>query len=107
MISAANRTGIDAEIHHWKFGVIEFRTRGAGLFFPSEKLLARIMALPFADAKAANEEAWKQKKAADRDADRHSNVSIHGCGTYDRAMHAYYVADQVCKATWRRMQVRL
>jgi hypothetical protein len=99
-----SRDAIDTEIHSWKFGVIEFRTQGAGLFFASDKLKARIMALPLADAVAASRDAWTQKRRADREADRHSNVTLHGCGPYDRAAHAAHVADEIRKITWQRMR---
>lgn len=101
---SAVRDSVDAEVHNWRFGSIEFRTRGAGLFFASDKLKARIMALPLSDAVAANSEAWKQKRASEREMARYSNVTRHGCGHYDRAGHAYYVADEIRKITWQRMR---
>jgi hypothetical protein len=98
------RDSIDAEVHSWTFGPVQFRTRGAGLFFASDKLKARIMALPLADAIAANRDAWTQKRRADREAERYCNVTLHGCGPYDRAAHAAHVADQIRKITWQRMR---
>jgi hypothetical protein len=103
-VSGAVRDSLDCEIHNWSFGPVTFRTQGAGLFFAGDKLKARIMALSYVDAKAANAAAWAQKKRADREADRYSNVTLHGCGPYDRAAHAAHVADQIRKITWHRLR---
>jgi hypothetical protein len=105
-VSGAVRDSLDCEIHNWSFGPVTFRTQGAGLFFASDKLKARIMALSYADAKVANSAAWTQRRSAERDMGRYNNITVHGWGIYDRASHAYHVAEEVRKITWQRMQAR-
>lgn len=88
----------------YKFGAIEFKTRGAGVFFCSELLLERIRKLPPDDLRAANREAWKLRRKADRLTERYSNVSVHGSSLHDDAMHMHSVAKAICDVTWKALQ---
>lgn len=94
------------EINSYKFGVIEFRTEGLGVFFASEKLIARIEALSPDELRAANQAAWKVRRKADRLTERYCNVSIHGHGPYDAAAHDECVARAICNATWKALKRR-
>jgi len=93
----------DKDIQAYKFGELEFRVRGLGLFFPSEKLKARIAALSPDQLREANKAAWKLRRTAERLTERYSNVTLNGCGPYDRAFHDFDVARAVCNATWSCM----
>lgn len=94
----------DNDIQAYKFGALEFRVKGLGVFFPSEKLKARITALSPEQLLEANKAAWKLRRTAERLQDRYSNVTLHGCGPHDRASADAGVAAQICKATWAALQ---
>ena len=95
---------LDREIHSHKFGVIEFRTQGAGVFFASDKLKARIGELSREQLREANQAAWKLRRKAEREANRYSNVSVYGHDASDRASHAFHVAKNICDVTWAALQ---
>lgn len=80
----------------FKFGAIEFKTHGYGVFFASEKLKARIQALTPDELRAANKAAWKQRRAAERGMERSSCMSL-----WDGQAHDYSVAKDICNLTWR------
>jgi hypothetical protein len=94
----------DDKITAYTFGPIEFRTRGLGLFYATEKLQERIKALSTSDLQAANKAAWKQRRAAERQMDRYNNVTVHGCYPYDLHGHDYFVAKEICSLTWKALQ---
>lgn len=94
---------LDREIHAHKFGVIEFRTQGAGLFFASEKLQERIRALPSDQLQEANRAAWKARRKAEREVNRYATASA-SMDSYDRASHSYHVAKNICDVTWSAMR---
>jgi len=80
----------------FKFGAIEFKTHGYGVFFASEKLKARIQALSPDELRAANKAAWKERRAAERGMERASCMSL-----WDGQAHDYSVAKDICTLTWR------
>lgn len=94
---------VDREVHVHKFGVIEFRTRGAGVFSPSEKLRLHIQSLSRDELRDANNAAWKARRKAERDCARYS-AAKYGFDAYDRAGHSASVAKSICDATWRAMR---
>lgn len=93
---------LDREVHAHKFGAIEFRTQGAGLFFPSEKLKARISELSRDQLEDANRAAWKVRRTAERALNRYRN-DPH-MDNWDRTSHTYHVAEQICKTTWAALK---
>lgn len=93
---------LDREIHAHKFGAIEFRTRGAGLFFASNKLQERIRALPPDQLREANCAAWKARRKAEREVNRYAAASA-SLDSYDRASHSFHVAKNICDVTWRAL----
>lgn len=93
-----------AEVHTHSFGPLEFKTRGLGVFFPSEKLVARIRTLSPDELREANKAAWKVRRTNERIASRYSNVTLYGWGPSEGPSHCAQVAAQICKATWRALQ---
>lgn len=95
---------LDNEIHSHKFGVIEFRTKGAGVFVPSDKLTAQIQTLTLDEVKKINSDAWVLKRKYERLCSKYNNVSLFGSDIYDRASHMESVADKICKLTYKRIR---
>lgn len=87
------------------FGPLAFDVRNwRGVFFMTDKLKERIAAMPLADAKAANREAWKQKRVNTSICNRHHNWSINGnISIYEDASSGEQIASLVCKETYKRM----
>jgi len=92
------------EITAYKFGVLEIKLRGLGVYLGGEKLNAKVEALSADEIRAANTEAWKVRRRAERAMERYSNVTLHGNDLHDRATLDYMVAKAVCAATWARMR---
>lgn len=91
-------------ITEYRFGAVVIRVQGLGVYCGHRRLDTVCAGLTAEQLKAANGEAWKQKRHASRMCDRYSNVTIHGCGPHDRASQHFDVADAVCRATWKRLQ---
>jgi len=94
---------MNTEVSRFTFGELSVAVKGLGVYFGGEHLSAKCDALSPEALKQANKEAWRQRRAADRAANRVCNVSIHGNGPYDRASLHANVAEVVCKETWKRM----
>lgn len=92
-----------APVSRFVFGELTVAVQGLGVYFGGPHLQAKCNALSPEALKAANKEAWRQRRAADRAAARVCNISIHGNGSYDRASLHANVAEVVCKETWKRM----
>ena len=84
------------------FGPLRVRVQGLGVYTGGEHLRTACDRLTQDELRAANREAWKQKRAAARQASRVANVTVHGCTPHDRACQQYDVAEIVCKETWKR-----
>jgi hypothetical protein len=93
------------EITAYRVGALELKLRGLGVYVGGEKLNAKVQALSPDEVRAANNEAWKARRRAEREMERYSNVTVHGNGLHDRATLDYMVAKAVCAATWQRMRV--
>lgn len=93
----------DTEVRRFKFGALNVAVKGLGVYFGGEHLNRAVAALTAEQAQEANREAWKQRRAATRTANRFSNVTIHGWRPYEEASLHAAVAEAVCKATWKRM----
>ena len=91
-------------ITDYTFGPLRVRVQGLGVYTGGEHLRAACDRLTLDELRTANREAWKQKRAATRQASRVANVTIHGCTPHDRAGQHLDVAEAVCRETWRRMQ---
>ena len=91
-------------ITSYKFGALELRVAGLGVYFGGPVLNAKVEALSPDEIRAANSAAWKQKRAAERRCERYANASIHTGSDYDVAHLHCMVAEAVCKATWARMR---
>lgn len=83
------------------YGPLVFATRGLGVFCMSDKLRARIDAMPADELKQANREAWRQLRPLVRAANRECNVSRYGWN--DKRDHVIDVHESVCKATYRAL----
>ena len=94
----------DNTISNYKFGALTVRVRGLGVYTGGEFLRANCAALSQDQLREANREAWRQKKAASRAADRVANATIHGCTPHDRACQHFDVADAVCRETWKLLK---
>lgn len=90
-------------INEYVFGPLKVRVQGLGVYTGGEHLRSACDALDASALRAANREAWKQKRAAARQAERVSNATVHGCTPHDRACQHFDVADVVCRETWRRI----
>lgn len=90
---------LDRRINEYTFGAIQFKTRGAGLFFPSDALHARMRALSADERKAANHAAAKLLRTARRLTKRYADSTRYGSDAYDAAAHDVFVAQQIEKAT--------
>lgn len=84
------------------FGPLAFTTNGLGVFCMSDKLRARIDAMPTDELRQANREAWRQLRPLVRAANRECNVTQYGWN--DKRDFAIEVCEAVCKATWRAMR---
>lgn len=84
------------------FGPLTFNTKGLGVFCMSDKLRARIDAMPVDELHQANREAWRQLRPLVRAANRECNVSRYGWN--DKRDFAIEVCEAVCKATWRALR---
>lgn len=95
---------ISTDKNVYKFLTLELTFIGLGVPFLSDKAKELIAAMPQETAKAVNKEAWKQRKQANRIANRHSNWSMSGnISTYEHAAQHSMVAELVCKETYKRM----
>jgi hypothetical protein len=90
-------------ITQFTFGDLQLSIRGLGVYFGGELLAAKCAALDLQQLRKANQDAWKQRKAATRAANRVCNVSVHGNGPYDRASLHENVAREVCRETWKQI----
>lgn len=88
-----------SEVTAFKFGALEFRVAGLGVFIPGETFAAKVSALTPDELRAANREAWKQKRAWARRSERTQFMS-----DLDRTAFHEIVAETVCKATWKALQ---
>lgn len=94
----------NAPLHTYTFGVLSLTFKGLGFPSLSDKSKARINALTYDEAKAANQSAWKQGREAARIINRHHNFSVAGnMGLYDNASQRYHVAEEVKRLTWAHM----
>lgn len=87
------------EVTTFKFGALEFRVEGLGVYFAGPVLLKKIAALSPDELRTANREAWKQKRAWARRSEQAQFMS-----DWDRTVMHEQVAEQVCKATWKALQ---
>jgi hypothetical protein len=88
----------------YKFLSLELTFLGLGVPFLSDKAKEIIANMSVEQAKAVNHEAWKQRKQANRIANRHCNWSQSGnISTYEHAAQHSMVAELVCKETYKRM----
>lgn len=95
-------SGVDVlAVNSFVYGPLTFTTKGLGVFCMSDKLRARIDAMPAEELKQANREAWRQLRPLVRAANRESNVSRHGWN--DKRDHAIEVHESVCKSTYRAL----
>jgi hypothetical protein len=90
-------------INRYTFGPLVVAVQGLGVYFGGEHLTRNCDALTLDELRVANREAWKQKRAAGRAAERVSNASVHGCTPHDRACQHFDVADRVIRETWKRI----
>jgi hypothetical protein len=93
-----------SQVHDYTFGELKVRVQGLGVYFGGKYLTEACDKLTPQQLKAANQEAWRQKHAAERAMNRFANVSVYGNLAYDTASARYDVASVVCKETWQRMQ---
>lgn len=98
----AMRPRDDNQTRNYKFGPLEFSVRGLGVFVGGDKLRERISALSLAELRQANREAWRQRNASVRAANRQQNVTVHGWD--DARDHHIEVCAVVCKETWKMMR---
>jgi hypothetical protein len=82
------------------FGPVTIKMKGLGVFIPGSKFAERFAAFDADTLRAINREAWKQRKAAERTANRYNNVTLHGWSTYENASLHEDVAKAVCSASW-------
>jgi hypothetical protein len=94
---------MSAHTTDFRFGDLTVRVQGLGVYFGGPHLEAKCDALSLDALRQANREAWKQRKASDRAANRVCNVSVYGHGPYEKASLHSNVAEVVCKATWKRI----
>lgn len=97
-VNHSPRAGTD--VSRYVFGPITINVRGLGVFIPGSKFRERFTAFDADQLRAINREAWKQRKAAERTANRHNNVTVHGWSTYEHASLHEAVAKAVCSASW-------
>lgn len=90
-------------ITDYAFGPLKVRVQGLGVYLGGEYLQAACDRLSLQELRTANSDAWKQKRAAARQANRFANATVHGCTPHDRACQHYEVAERVCKETWKRI----
>ncbi len=98
----SSRAGTD--VSQFSFGRLTIKVKGLGVFLPGEKFRARFAEFGSDELLAINREAWKQRKAAEREANRHSNVTLHGWSTYERASLHENIAKAVCSASWAALK---
>ena len=92
------------EISKFQFGDLQFSVRGKGVFVGGKFVDEKCQSLDLCALKAANKEAWRQRKASEGVMNRCHNISLYGSSPYDNASFTYYVAEAACKSTWKRMQ---
>lgn len=88
-------------ITRYQFGPLSVAVQGLGVYLGGEHLRAACDKLTVADLRVANREAWKQRRAATRAANRENNVTVYGWN--DRRDQLIDVADVVCRETWKRI----
>jgi hypothetical protein len=88
----------------WTFGPLAISANSPGLIYLSDATKERIRAMPLDDVRAANRAAWKLRRTAERLMERYSNVTVHGCASHDSASRDYFLAKEVCSATWAVMR---
>lgn len=88
-----------SEVTAFAFGALKFRVAGLGVFIPGDTFAAKVAALTPDELRAANCEAWKQKRAWVRSSERTQFMS-----DWDRTVFHEMVAEAVCKATWKALQ---
>lgn len=96
---------MNTELTRYQFADLQVCVRGLGVYFGGQHLTDACDKLTQDQLKAANKEAWKQRKAATRLGNAYSNISCHGSMIYERATAHEYVCEVVCKETWKRMGV--
>jgi len=101
-VNHSPRAGSD--VSQYAFGRLTIKVKGLGVFMPGPKFRARFAEFSGDELLAINREAWKQRKAAEREANRHSNVTIHGWSTYERASLHENIAKAVCSASWAALK---
>lgn len=88
----------------YQFVTLDLTFVGLGVPFLSDKAKEIIENMPIEHAKAVNKEAWKQRKQANRIANRHCNWSQSGnISIYEQSAQHSMVAELVCKETWKRI----
>lgn len=95
--------GKHTPITDYAFGPLKVRVQGLGVYVGGEHLRAACDRLTRDELRTANSEAWKQKRTANRQANRVANVTVHGCTPHDRACQHFDVAEVVCRETWKRI----
>lgn len=93
----------DDVITTYEFGALTVRVKGLGVYLGGQSLMKACDGLSIAELRAANREAWKQKRIACRQMNRFANVTVHGCRPHDRASQLHDVAEAVCRETWKRI----
>lgn len=91
-------------INRYVFGPLTVAVKGLGVYLGGPHLTAACDALSRDELKLANAEAWRQKRAAARQANRVANATIHGCTPHDVACQHFDVAEVVCRETWKRLK---
>ena len=95
----------DQSINRYTFATLTLSFKGLGLPFLSDKTESLIAAMPLDEAKAVNRAAWQASKESARIINRHCNFSIVGnISIYDHASQRYHAAEQVKRATWKRIR---
>lgn len=90
-------------VTRYAFGPLVVGVQGLGVYLGGEHLRAACDRLSVPELRAANREAWKQKRQASRTMSRTANVSTHGWLPHDRASQQFDVAEAVCRETWKRI----
>ena len=95
---------LDTQKFTYTFGTFTITFTGLGIPFLSEKAKEIIANMTLENALAVNKEAWKQRKQANKIANRHNNISVNGnMSIYDINSAHSMVAELVCKETYKRM----
>jgi hypothetical protein len=100
--NSSPRAGSD--VSQFTFGRLTIKCKGLGVFIPGKKFADRFAEFSVDELRAMNREAWKQRKAAERTANRYNNVTLHGWSTYESAALHEAIATAVCSASWAALK---